>query len=117
MNNPDIQNCDNFFVFSEIEFAGGVVDPGILNPMSGSTGEQMVMKMGGEVTQAYGGATVTESPNGDCYLLAQPDADFNGLVDSGRVRPIAQKASDALDGESLRGMAIPSHQSRICIVL
>ncbi len=90
INGITVLRNNNYVITTWRDNENGVVNAGSVRLADGSTGAQIGSTMAGSATNDMIAAQVIESANGDFYILSLPNADHNGMVDSGRVQLIAE---------------------------
>ncbi len=79
----------NFVIASPDDDEGGIADAGSVRLVNGTTGAPIGSAITGGAAGDVSGALVRPSAAGNFFVLGLPNADKNGLVDSGMVRLIA----------------------------
>ncbi len=80
---------NNFVIASRFDDVAGLTDAGSIRLVDGNTGAQIGDVVVGSVKNDMQGVSITVPANENYYILALPNADNNGSVDSGLVRLIA----------------------------
>ncbi|MEM8843569.1 MAG: hypothetical protein AAGB35_00825 [Pseudomonadota bacterium] len=78
-------NNNNFVVISDVDDENGVIDAGSVLLVDGVTGLQIGPILAGDDAGNFDDAIIVNPDSGNYYVLTAPNADNNGLVDSGGV--------------------------------